>query len=111
MTERNLDCIACGNCCVSSCDHKVGNLCNAHPSIIGKAEAERLRGWDCGTGCKGVTTWGFLCPPVADAFYEETGIRLSPLPYDGAVMIKEFLDPFITPKLRQFLGLPKHSGY
>ncbi len=97
MARRNIECIACGNCCPDRCGFKVDNLCTVHPSIVGEKEAFALRGVKCYITPTEVQSWGYFCPPVAEAFWEETRIVLEPVQNKtGVVLAKDWHQRYFT---------------
>lgn len=75
----SITCIACGNCCSSACEHKTGNLCHIHPSLIGKEEALTQRGEGCEmTPAEAFFNLGIYCPPVVEIIEKNHGLRVKP---------------------------------
>lgn len=96
-------CTACGNCCPDGCRHKEGNLCAAHPSIVGKERALRLRG-KCGFGPLEIFAGNIYCPPVVHIIEERLGLAVEPLSLpDGRVTIVNFEE--VASKSRELRGL------
>jgi len=98
-----VECEACGNCCSNRCQYKDGNLCLAHPSIIGKEKSLRLRG-KCWGGVLAQFANRVYCPPVVRIIEERLGIGVVPVSHGfGVVGIANFEE--VAPVSRKLRGL------
>lgn len=91
----SIKCTKCGNCCPEPpwCIHKTpDNLCDVHPTLVGKEIANNERGLKCDSSTPATLfACRVYCPPMVDKIEELTGVRAIPTPKSkGVVNVANF---------------------